>query len=188
MSFEVIKQTFADFLQTLEERKRQQYDAASVLQTSFSEWQEQRWDEEKKELYQVSRHGFFTPYRSVADLRAQVRAPFVMPLLCVVELLKTAFDVVKETALCLFNLPLLDFRQSGHHLKEAFKGLLTGIYFAASAIGDAIREGIALITRFVVPVAQKLIRTEEPVRVEIHSYPQDYYAPSHNHGHHTQFY
>lgn len=61
MSFEVIKQTFADFLQTLEEQKRQQYDAASVLQTSFSEWQEQRWDEEKKNCIRSQGMAFLPP-------------------------------------------------------------------------------------------------------------------------------
>lgn len=77
-----------------------------------------------------------------------------MPVICAIQAITSAIHVVKDAFFCVLNLAILDFHQSGEHFKNAFIGFFRGIFFAASALIDALWESFSLLTRTITtPIA-----------------------------------
>ena len=93
--------------------------------------------------------GFFTPFSSLSDFRSQLKAPVVMPILCVAHALGHALDLLKQGLLVGVNLALLDFSTAGKHCKNFFHDTLGAIYLAYSAVVDTFWAIACLATRTV---------------------------------------
>lgn len=127
---------------------------------------------------QPKRPGFFKSFNSIDDFVMQVKAPIIMPIICLSTTLHEAIRFVTNVLLCVPNLLLGDFGQARCCVMECasnFHHFFEGIF---RAVIDTVWELTVLITRLVATcfyavvaedVAAELV--EEPA-----GYPRDNYT------------
>lgn len=99
--------------------------------------------------YEDKRPGFFKSFNSIDDVVMQVKAPIIMPIICLSQTLKAAIDFVKNVLLCVPNLLLGDFRKTAYHVMTCgsnFYDFFEGIF---KAVIDTVWELTVLSTRLV---------------------------------------
>ena len=101
--------------------------------------------------------GFFSPYKSWGDVQNQVKAPLIMPLVCVAEAAKHLLDTLKNIGLTLVNLAVLDINNANKSIQQACFDLIIGVYYTLSALFDTAHSLVAFATRTATTLISRVI-------------------------------
>ena len=107
--------------------------------------------------------GFFSSYQRVAQFHNQLRAPFVMPLVCLAAAAHKIIDTLLRFSLFIVNACLLDFEQAEEQGRKILPTLFGATYFLVSAIADTLYALVALITRTLTTVISFVARGGAPL-------------------------
>ncbi len=121
------------------EYKNSMYAVAGVCKT--------RLKEDSEGLY--LRPGFFTPYQSFSDFSHQLKAPIVMPILCVVTALREVVELLENGVLTGVNIAVFDFHQAWDHVKQGATNTGFALYFVLSTVVDALWSLVSFLARTV---------------------------------------
>ena len=90
---------------------------------------------------------FFTPFHSMSDFGAQLKAPFAMFIVDVTVALAASLYLLKHLLLFVVELATLDLHNAEVSLKHAAETVCDTVYFSISAITDPLWQLAALATR-----------------------------------------
>jgi len=123
-----------------------------VQSKSYMDEVEEKLDLERK-LVDLSRHKYlFSPFQSRADLRNTFLAPFVMPVVNTLVILKHLASMLINILQATLSLFTLDLRGFKNHLTNAGKELLFCLYTVLDTVIDAIVDTLLIITRTVASI------------------------------------
>jgi len=91
--------------------------------------------------------GFFTPYRSFADVQNQLKSPVAMPILCLAQAAQAGIGAIQELLLLGINLATLDVKRAFNNAKTVLGAVFGAILYTVLAVVDTLLALVALATR-----------------------------------------